>query len=719
MSAASATLGAMIMAQRGCEMPRCIPIKEIKNTTEFARIVEESPEPVIVTRNGREAFAAMSIELLDSLPKVDPQATVHIANSLWADEGFQLKGGFANVCREAYRAEACALDFGSAEAAAHVNRWCDEQTRHCIPRMADRLNPDARLLLLNALYFKNRWANVFSKRATRKEVFRALDGTAAPVDMMHRTADYGFAQSDYFDIARLPYGNGAFSMVVLLPSPQHTWQECVDALTAENWARWTASGMLLKKLDLKLPAFRMEVQTELNGSLQRLGMRRAFEPGQAELSAMADGDLCVSQVSQSAFLVVDEEGAEAAAATTNPLPPYCSEPEEVAAVTSARECERWGATELRRQLVSYLDERIVHCADSRLERVVNRNMFFCLFFSTGRTLDSEELVSVTSRSPEYYVSAAYWDRDSLLWAFPAICRADREKARELMLYVATRQRNNIGIHSRYIDGSILEPGFELDELVSPVLALDMYLRETGDHDLLSNGDVRCLIDLILSRLQRWYNVDYGLYETFLQPTDDMTGNCRMLTYDNVLVWKAFMILSDLDYGRKRNEFACKAENLREAIQKHCIISIDDCDEYVWAIDGKGDYEVYDEPPGSLLLLPVLGFCSRNDSVHMNTVARITDESYKYSFAGCPFSAIGCAHEPHPWTLSMANAVRASKDDDMVRKLCTAKMDDGIVCESIDEYTGECTSGKAFATAAGYVVYSLLCYLDEKKSEQDI
>ena len=55
------------MAQRGCEMPRCIPIKEIKNTTEFARIVEESPEPVIVTRNGREAFAAMSIELLDAM----------------------------------------------------------------------------------------------------------------------------------------------------------------------------------------------------------------------------------------------------------------------------------------------------------------------------------------------------------------------------------------------------------------------------------------------------------------------------------------------------------------------------------------------------------------------------------------------------------------------------------------------------------------------------
>ena len=62
-----ATVGSMIMALRGCEMPRCIPIKQIKDTTEFARIVEESPEPVIVTRNGREAFAAMSIELLDAM----------------------------------------------------------------------------------------------------------------------------------------------------------------------------------------------------------------------------------------------------------------------------------------------------------------------------------------------------------------------------------------------------------------------------------------------------------------------------------------------------------------------------------------------------------------------------------------------------------------------------------------------------------------------------
>ena len=85
-------------------------------------------------------------------------------------------------------------------------------------------------------------------------------------------------------------------------------------------------------------------------------------------------------------------------------------------------------------------------------------MFFCLFYSTGLTLDTEERVLVTSRSPRYYVSAAYWDRDSLLWSFPTLLDADHELAREALLYAFGRQARNIGTHSRYIDGTVLEPG---------------------------------------------------------------------------------------------------------------------------------------------------------------------------------------------------------------------------------------------------------------------
>ena len=127
----------------------------------------------------------------------------------------------------------------------------------------------------------------------------------------------------------------------------------------------------------------------------------------------------------------------------------------------------------------WLDARRWPIPDAQLERLYNTNLFFCLFYSAGITLDTEELVLVTSRSPRYYVSAAYWDRDSLLWSFPTVVDADPALARRMLDYVFGRQRRNLGVHSRYIDGTVLEPGFELDELMAPVLALERYVGATA------------------------------------------------------------------------------------------------------------------------------------------------------------------------------------------------------------------------------------------------
>ena len=171
--------------------------------------------------------------------------------------------------------------------------------------------------------------------------------------------------------------------------------------------------------------------------------------------------------------------------------------------------------------------------DGALTRLYNTNLFFCIFYSTGRTLDTEELVLVTSRSPRYYVSAAYWDRDSLLWSFPAVLDADPALAREMLGYVFGRQRRNIGVHSRFIDGAVLEPGFELDELVAPVLALERYADETGDLSVFEAPDVRRGIEEILRKLDAVRAEGCELYETFLQPTDDERVY-PYLTYDNVL-----------------------------------------------------------------------------------------------------------------------------------------------------------------------------------------
>ena len=372
--------------------------------------------------------------------------------------------------------------------------------------------------------------------------------------------------------------------------------------------------------------------------------------------------------------------------------------EEVSAVTSARELQRRGWDwELRRSL-AWLAQRSLDLGDEALTRLYNTNLFFCIFFSTGRTLDTEELVLVTSRSPRYYVSAAYWDRDSLLWSFPAVLDADAALAREMLGYVFGRQRRNIGVHSRFIDGTVLEPGFELDELMAPVLALERYVDATGDRSVLADPDVLRGIDGILKKLDAERAEGCELYETFLQPTDD-ERIYPYITYDNVLVWRALRALGRLF---ERPELTERAERVRRAIYDNCIFD----GAFAWSVDLAGGHDVYDEPPGSLLLLPYYGFCAWDDPVYLKTAEMIRSPDYAYSFAGCEIAEIGCPHAPHPWLLSIGNSLLCGRSGEALEHLRRTRLDNGIACESVDEHTGECTTGEAFATCAGFICHAL-------------
>lgn len=372
--------------------------------------------------------------------------------------------------------------------------------------------------------------------------------------------------------------------------------------------------------------------------------------------------------------------------------------EEVSAVTSARELQRRGWDwELRRSL-AWLVQRSLDLGDEALTRLYNTNLFFCIFFSTGRTLDTEELVLVTSRSPRYYVSAAYWDRDSLLWSFPAVLDADAALAREMLGYVFGRQRRNIGVHSRFIDGTVLEPGFELDELMAPVLALERYVGATCDRSVLADPDVLRGIDGILRKLDAERAEDCELYETFLQPTDDERVY-PYITYDNVLVWRALRALGRLF---ERPELTERAERVRRAIYDNCIFD----GAFAWSVDLAGGHDVYDEPPGSLLLLPYYGFCAWDDPVYLKTAEMIRSPDYTYSFAGCEIAEIGCPHAPHPWLLSIGNSLLCGRSGEALEHLRRTRLDNGIACESVDEHTGECTTGEAFATCAGFICHAL-------------
>jgi hypothetical protein len=375
----------------------------------------------------------------------------------------------------------------------------------------------------------------------------------------------------------------------------------------------------------------------------------------------------------------------------------------VAAATAAKEMLRQGWAALYEKTCAWLSAREYSLPHPYLSQLYNTNLFFCIFFSTGLTLDTEELVLVTSRSPRYYVSAAYWDRDSLLWSFPAVLDADKDLAREMLLYAFGRQGRNIGVHSRFIDGAVLEPGFELDELMAPVLALERYVDKTGDTDLPARPDVDEGIRSILQKLAGRRHPQAALFSTFLQPTDEEIIH-PYLTYDNVLVWRGLAALERLCPGRFP---ACAdAGQVKDAIWTHCVRDVGGERQFAWSVDMAGGFDVYDEPPGSLQLLAWYGFCLPNDPVYAATVAHIRSEKYAYSFAGCSIAEIGCPHAPHPWVLSAANSLLSGRAPSALGHLEKMRMDNLIACESVDEETGECATGEAFATCAGFLCHAL-------------
>ena len=378
--------------------------------------------------------------------------------------------------------------------------------------------------------------------------------------------------------------------------------------------------------------------------------------------------------------------------------------EGVAASTSAKELLRQGFDAVYDRTVRWLSAREKPLADPKLHELLNTNLFFAFFYASGRTVDTEELCLMTSRSPRYYVSAAYWDRDSLLWAFPAILTVDAAYAREILTYVFTRQARNFGVHSRFIDGTMLEPGFELDELCAPVIALDRYVEKTGDTAFAARPFVRDGLEEILRRMEAKKHPSVPMYETFLQPTDDM-HNHIYLTYDNALVCYALRALAKL---LNRPELAEEAERTRRAVYKHCVKEQNGRPFFAWSVDLNGHFDIYDEPPGSLLLLPFYGFCEESDPIWQNTAAMIRDESYPLSFAGHPIAEIGCKHAPHPWILSICNSLLSGHADSALLHLSRTPLDNGVACESVNEDTGLCETGEAFATCAGFLSYALYC-----------
>lgn len=242
---------------------------------------------------------------------------LHGANRLWGQQGYGFLPEFLTTTRTHYDAELAEVDFvrQTEQARKQINTWVEERTQGKIKELItpDILDASTCLVLTNAIYFKGDWTKPFDNKVTKDAPFQITSQQRTDVPMMHQQGDFRYWAGDGLKILELPYGRGDLSMLVLLPAETGGLPDLEARLTSENLCRWLMN-VREQPVRVFLPRFKLTSQFRLNDTLKAMGMLLAF--GRADFSGMnGKRELFISAVIHKAFVDVNEEGTEAAAAT--------------------------------------------------------------------------------------------------------------------------------------------------------------------------------------------------------------------------------------------------------------------------------------------------------------------------------------------------------------------------------------------------------------------
>ena len=264
--------------------------------------------------------------VIDLLRGLDPSVDFTLANSIWYRQDFAFEQAFLDTCHVYFDAAVRGLDFSSPAAAPTINRWVNDQTRGKITSIVpDPIPGDLVMYLINAVYFKGSWEAQFDKSRTSDSAFTLTDGSIASVPTM-RFGNKTLVRSGgdaAVEVLDLRYGGGAYSMTIVMPREPGGMTALLGALTRPQWDAWVAT-LDSTRAYVTLPKFTMTYELTLNDVLAALGMGVAFVPcGAAGATDCADftrmhspRDLFISEVKHKTFVDVNEEGTEAAAATS-------------------------------------------------------------------------------------------------------------------------------------------------------------------------------------------------------------------------------------------------------------------------------------------------------------------------------------------------------------------------------------------------------------------
>lgn len=256
-------------------------------------------------------------KLTGMLLNMDKKVRLSIANAIWYHNELTLKDNLRQLIEKYYQGKIEELDFADPAAKETINKWVEEETQGKIKDLIEKISPQHRMFLINAIYFKADWQYQFEKHRTREEQFTLENGQKVPVQMMFsKGVKLRTYQHEAFQLIELPYGNGQFSMVILLPRLGKTTEEVMSLLSAEDLQSWVGQADTLMP-HLFLPKFTSKFKMELNDPLMDIGMENPFSDA-AEFTGFfkESKPLKIGEVIHQAVIEVNEEGTEAAAATS-------------------------------------------------------------------------------------------------------------------------------------------------------------------------------------------------------------------------------------------------------------------------------------------------------------------------------------------------------------------------------------------------------------------
>jgi len=274
---------------------------------------------VLSVEQDNESFHNYMKNLYEVLNTKNEEYNISTANALWVKENLQLLEAYLNVIRDYYGGDATEVDYSNpTQAAMIINQWVENQTNGLIKDLitADAISPLTALILTNAIYFKGIWKTQFDPVNTTNRTFEISTEKSVETPTMNLidTEDvFNYTETDDLQILELPYTGDDISMIILLPK-DNDLSSTIDAIDSDMFSDWKDS-MVETKVDIYLPKFKVETSYTLREHLITMGMNIPFIPS-ADFSGITGGkDLFISQVIHKAFIDVNEEGTEAAAAT--------------------------------------------------------------------------------------------------------------------------------------------------------------------------------------------------------------------------------------------------------------------------------------------------------------------------------------------------------------------------------------------------------------------